>query len=274
MTVLKWAGGKRQLLPVILARLPSRYQAYHEPFVGGGAVFFELERQGSLPGPCYLSDANPRLITCYTALRDTPDAVIEGLEQLAHTRSPLDYYAARDRFNARPTPPPVELAALFLYLNRLCYNGLFRVNLQGVFNVPYGRYSPRRDLLRRTLLLQAAQALGRCHLHTQDFEEALEAVGRSDVVYLDPPYATLQSGRSFTAYHGSFGWPDQERLARALVRLDRCGRRFLLSNVYDEGVLELYRGFEQEVVGARRAINRSSTGRGKVQELLIRNYRG
>jgi len=296
--VLKWAGGKRQLLPQIRRFYPARFRTYFEPFVGSGAVFFDLHNRGHLAGRrAVLADRNPDLVGCLTAVRDHPEPVIEHLGRLAAERAAdprAHYYAVRDeQFNPlrerlarkagglspeRYTP---ELAAMLIYLNRTGYNGLFRLNGNGSFNVPFGRYANPTICDARNLR-RVARALSGCQaglLH-RDFERVLDEAQAGDFVYLDPPYAPLSRTATFTTYTaGGFGEHHQERLQQVVVELARRGCLVLLSNSTAPIITRLYDGNAEAAraglracrVPARRAINSDAASRGPVEEYLITN---
>ncbi len=296
--ILKWAGGKRQLLPQIRPFYPARFRTYFEPFVGSGAVFFDLHNRGHLEGRhAVLADCNPDLIGCLTAIRDQPEAVIEHLCRLAEERAcdPRGhYYAVRDgRFNPlrerlalqdgellpeRYTP---ALAAMLIYLNRTGYNGLFRLNGRGAFNVPFGRYA-NPTICDAPNLRRVSRALARCHagLHHRDFERVLDEAQAGDFVYLDPPYAPLSRTAAFTTYTpGGFGEHHQERLQQVVLELARRGCWVLLSNSTAPIITRLYDGNAEAAraglracrVPARRSINSDAASRGLVEEYLITN---
>ena len=293
--LLKWAGGKRQLLPALRRFYPAEFGAYFEPFLGSGAVFFDLHARGLLNGHrAVLSDSNADLIACYTTVRDHPDAVIAELSRLDrdHARKgSRHYYAIRDeQFNpqrralaatADGLPYTPSLAAMFIYLNRTGYNGLFRVNRRGLFNVPAGRHtSPRicdADNLRQ---LSAAFARPRTALAVRDFDRALGDAGTGDFVYLDPPYAPVSRTAHFTSYTSErFGHHDQAQLQRTVIRLAERGVQVLLSNSFAPDISALYAensaargaGLRARTVQARRAINSRASARGAVLEYLITN---
>jgi len=280
--LLKWAGGKRQLLKEITPVLPEDFRnpdrgenpaesggRYLEPFLGGGALLFHL-----LPREGIVSDINPELINFYTVLKTRPEELLTRLEEF-----PVDsesYYRIRswDREADWKSRSPVSRAARLLYLNRTCYNGLFRVNRRGEFNVPYGRYRNPRvvqpERLRETAAYLAGNAI---RLVCQDFELTMEEARTGDFVYLDPPYDPVNTTSSFTGYtSGGFGREEQVRLRDACRRLDRRGVRFLLSNSATPFVLDLYREFLCDTVQASRNINSRGEGRGPILELLARNY--
>ncbi|MDE3153776.1 MAG: Dam family site-specific DNA-(adenine-N6)-methyltransferase [Acidobacteriota bacterium] len=292
--LLKWAGGKRQLLPHIRRFVPDHFPRYLEPFFGSGAVFFDLHSRGLLAGrPAILLDINADLVGCYGAVRDEPEAVIAALRRLArgHAQAPeAHYYRVRDgRFNpAREkrrhdgtiayTP---ALAAMLIYLNRTGFNGLFRVNRQGRFNVPAGRYA-RPAICDADHLRRVSAALRGPHvrlaLTSFDAVETLAQAG--DFVYLDPPYVPVSRTAHFTAYTPCpFGPAEQARLQQIAIALARRGCGVLLSNSTAPDVARLYDGHPEAVaaglrayrVPARRAINARATGRGPVAEYLITN---
>jgi len=273
---LKWAGGKARLAPVILGRAPGRFGRYHEPFLGGGAVFFAFAGAGRAPGP-HLSDANPALISCYRSVRDDAEGVIAALGTLEERYLALGteeragcYYEVRA---SRPEGA-VASAARLIFLNRTGYNGLYRENSRGEFNVPHGRYV-RPRILDRDGLRAASRALAGATLRAGDFEQACAAATAGDFIYLDPPYQPLTATARFTAYtRSAFGEAEQERLRDAFERLTRAGVAALLSNSDHERIRELYgeRGFGFETVLMSRAINSVGSGRAPIPELLIDNF--
>jgi DNA adenine methylase len=296
--VLKWAGGKRQLLPALRPFYPASFKRYIEPFVGSGAVFVDLHNRGVLTGrDVRLSDINGDVIGCYRAIRDDVEAVIAELRALQdghESRGRDHFYEVRDgRFNPRRREIhalehpedryTAEMAAMLIYLNRTGYNGLFRVNRRGLFNVPAGRYASVRicdaDNLRS---LSAALGQPGTALSVRGFEDALEAAERGDFVYLDPPYAPVSRTADFTSYTAArFGPREQVRLQQAVIRLARRGVHVLLSNsvapdigaLYAESAEARRAGLQVTTVEARRAINSRASARGAVLEYLITNIR-
>lgn len=292
--LLKWAGSKRQLLPALRRFYPARFKAYLEPFFGSGAVFFDLAASGTLDGRrVVLVDSNADLIGCYRMVRDHVSQVLQHLEKLAteRTASPTEhYYEVRDtRFNperdARRRGDAIdytpELAAMFLYLNRTGFNGLFRVNARGAFNVPAGRYE-RPRIFDRERLTAVAAALGprTVQLELGSFTDVERIAEPGDFLYVDPPYAPLSATASFTSYTATrFGSAEQALLQRMLVDLATRGCLILLSNSTAPEIRELYDGNPQAgeaglrafQVPARRAINSDATRRGIVSEYLITN---
>jgi DNA adenine methylase len=267
---LKWAGGKRQLLGQLAALVPpdAATRRYHEPFLGGGAVYFHLR-----PCTAFLGDLNTDLVVTYGVLRDDVDALIAALAPLVRKHSVEQYYRVRARFNVeRHALWPVERAALFIYLNKTGYNGLWRVNSRGENNVPAGRLKQPRIYDPERLRTDAALLRG-ARLHAGSFEAVLDRAQSGDLVYLDPPYQPLSRTASFTSYAaGGFGDEDQEHLAEVVGELDRRGCLIMLSNSDCAFIRRLYRGFRIERVKAPRLINSKVARRGPVNELLVRNY--
>ena len=286
--LLKWAGGKRQLLPLLRRHYPGRFDRYIEPFFGSGAVYFDLYGQGQLDGrKAWLLDDNPDLLGCYGTLRDHTEQVIAALGVLAeeHRARGNDlYYEVRDgRFNpsrAAGGAYTPELAAMLIYLNRTGFNGLFRLNRRGAFNVPIGRYDNPR-ICDPQHLRDVAVALGTrgVRLERGSFEVPLEDARRGDFVYCDPPYAPLTRTARFAQYTSAgFGAQDQERLQRAILGAAGRGAVVVLSNSSAPEVEDLYGGVEARQAGlvlrrvpARRSINSRAALRGPVNEILVTN---
>lgn len=257
---LKWAGGKQALAGEVLRRFPKDFDRYFEPFLGGGSIFFALA-----PPRAVLGDGNAWLLDTYEAVRDDWRAVAERLDRMANTR---DEYL---RIRARPPEslaPPLR-AAQFIYLNKTGFRGLFRVNGDGRFNVPWGAY--RRRTYDPEVLAAAAAALRGVELRRGDFESGLEGVMAKDFVYLDPPYHRIGGFSDFNRYTGDkFKEADHERLAARCRALDAAGVRFVLSNSETPFIRGLYAGFRIECIAARREINLDSSKR-DLSELLISN---
>jgi len=299
--LLKWAGGKRQLLPVLAEHYPRSFARYIEPFVGSGAVFFDLLNSGRLSRrQILLCDVNPDLIGCYWMVRDRTDEVVRELKSLAreYRRSESDcYYEVRDqRFNparaslqsrcgnqkevaGRYTP---DLAAMLIFLNRTGFNGLFRLNRQGAFNVPVGRYTDPR-ICDEPHIYSVASALAQpgVTITLSPFDETLAACGRGDFVYCDPPYAPLSRTSSFAHYTaGGFTSFDQWRLQQAVVAACRRGAHVVVSNSSASEIMKAYTTPDAQRaqlkisrVPARRAINSRASSRGPVDELIISNVK-
>ena len=294
--LLKWAGGKRQLLPELRPFYPQSFKRYFEPFLGSGAVFLDLHNAGLLDGRrVQLSDINADIIGCYRAVRDDVDAVIAALQ--AHDRSyrtggGSHFYKVRDElFNplrrqvhAADDPAGAytpALAAMLIFLNRTGFNGLFRLNARGAFNVPHGRNANPR-ICDTDNLRAWSRVLGRpgVHLEVCPFETMLERPDRGDFVYLDPPYAPVSGTARFTSYTaGGFDAVAQARLQKAVIRLTARGASILLSNSAAPQIRALYArdrralkaGLQASTVSARRAINSRASSRGPVREYLITN---
>lgn len=268
---LKWVGGKRRLISEVLARLPTGPIArYVEPFVGGGAVFFELAAQGRVERAT-LADTNEDLARAYLAVQRDCDAVIDEL----HHPAARYVYAEDDFYRIRALDPDVlslvQAAARTIYLNKTCFNGLYRVNKSGRFNAPFGRYDDP-TICDEEGLRAASSALQRARVRLADFEVVMDETKEGDVLYADPPYLPLSATSSFTAYtQDGFSLGDHERLRDALLKLRARGVRFALSNSAAPAILSLYdrREFLVERVGAARAINSDSTKRGEIEELLV-----
>jgi len=298
--LLKWAGGKRQLLPALNRLYPASFDRYVEPFFGSGAVFFDLQGTERLEGrSARLADVNPDLIGCYLTLRNRTDDVIhalEGLERQHRNGGTEHYYEVRDRrFNPlratvveRSGTPgrelaeayTPELAAMLIFLNRTGFNGLFRLNRRGLFNVPVGRYVDP-TICNAEHLRAVARVFRRpgVSIELTPFERTLAEAGAGDFVYCDPPYAPLTRTSSFASYTaGGFGSADQVRLAEAVVGACHRGASVVLSNSSAAEIVDLYSGpvarragLRIETVQARRAINSRASSRGPVCELVITN---
>jgi len=266
---LKWAGGKGQLLDVILPRLPAEIPGtYVEPFIGGGAVFFELARLGRIR-KAKLFDRNRDLVDTYLAVRDDVEAVLMAL---APHKNDEDYYYQVRAIDPATLSLPAR-AARTIFLNRVGYNGLYRVNSSGRFNVPFGRYRNPR-ILDDVGLRSASRALSCAEIAVADFEDSCATATAGDVVYLDPPYIPLSPTANFTAYaEGRFGEEEHKRLASTFAKLVDRGAYALLSNSDTELSRTLYAGFKQVSVEANRAINSKADKRGPVFELLVQGLR-
>ncbi|HVU00169.1 MAG TPA: DNA adenine methylase [Polyangiaceae bacterium] len=262
--VLKWAGGKSRSLPHILRELPEKIGTYYEPFMGGAAVFFALASQKRFKN-AVLSDRNPALVNVYSAIKKDVESVIRALAEHRYDRD--EYY--RIRAIAPETLDPFQQAARLIYLNKTGYNGLYRVNSKGQFNVPFGRYkSPR--ICDEDALRAAARVLRGVRLHVADFENAAHEAERGDAVYFDPPYVPVSKTASFTAYHDSeFGRAGHERLAAAFDRLAKRGVAVVLSNSDTTLTRRLFSRWEPKQVPVTRPINSKGSARGTVYEILV-----
>ena len=270
---VKWAGGKGRLLAQLTPLLPPGVDRMRhvEPFVGGGALFFARRPERAL-----LCDVNASLIGTYVAVRDAPHAVLAALERLADAHDEATYYAVRDRYNDRAQAPAYDgspsPAAMFIYLNKTCFNGLHRVNSRGEFNVPVGRYDNPR-IVDTDGLLAASHALAGADLEHCSFDAMVERARPGDFVYFDPPYAPVSETASFTSYaSGGFGFDAQVLLRDVFAELDRRRCKLMLSNSDVPAIRALYEGFRIHEVQAPRAINANVRRRGPVRELVICNY--
>lgn len=267
--IVKWAGGKSRLLPELRARLPKAIGTYTEPFSGGAALFFDLAGRREIAFErAVLTDRNEDLIACYRAVRDDVDGVIAALRHYKYDAEL--YYATRER-DPRGLSD-VERGARLLFLNHTCFNGLWRVNASGKFNVPFGRYKNPRICDEEGLRLASA-ALAGVALEVADFHEVTERLGPGDFAYFDPPYVPVSDTADFTAYaSGGFGPADQARLVEDFRRLRERGVRAMLSNADTAGTRALYADFAVHVVRAPRAINSDPTKRGETTEVLVLNW--
>lgn len=271
---VKWAGGKRQLLPAITGHIPAKFDRYFEPFLGGGAVFFSLVSQ-ERKVRWFISDLNSDLVLSYVTIRDNIKDLVSSLEVHAanYSKSQSSYY-----YKVREANPkdPVDRVSRLIFLNKTCFNGLYRVNSKGKFNVPVGRYvNPnivsKENLFGVSKVLQSKDIVIKC----QDFEDALKGVGHGDFVYLDPPYQPVSTTANFTSYTDSdFDFGDQERLYAKFKSLDRKGVKVLLSNSRSEEIIGLFKEFSDGIIeiNANRFINSVSQKRTGHTELLIKNY--
>jgi DNA adenine methylase len=265
--IVKWAGGKTKLLPELLARAPESYRRYYEPFIGGGALFFKMA-----PRVAVLNDKNPDLCNTYRCLSWNVDAIIRRLARLRTQHSEEHFYATRERWNEqRAGMTEVEKAAVFIYLNKTCYNGLWRVNSQGKFNVPVARYD-NPQIYDPMHLRAASVQLRRAEIATGHFADAVQNAGSNDFVYFDPPYHPLTETANFTSYTAdNFGKEDQRELASVFKQLDKRGAHVLLSNSDTPFIRDLYKGYRIDQVECARAINSRAANRGPVSEVIISN---
>lgn len=261
---LKWAGGKSRLIPQYTPYFPKRYSTYYEPFLGGGAIFFHL-----LPTRSLLVDINAELVNVYRCVRDHVDGLIERLRVHRDRHCSEYYYHLRSRHHGSA----IERAARLIYLNKTCFNGLYRENSKGQFNVPMGRYK-NPGIFDPELLRAVSYALQRTQIEVAPFDLVLDyAQGPRDFVYFDPPYFPLSATSSFTAYsRHTFKQEDQIHLRDTFVELAQRGVKVMLSNSDCPFIHELYQGFNIHTIWAARAINSKASRRGKITELLITSY--
>jgi DNA adenine methylase len=274
---IKWAGGKGQLLSELSQRLPRSFQRYHEPFAGGAALFFHLYNAGRLRHGAILSDYNPELILCYQVIRDDVEALIAALKEHGRHRLKPEYFLQVRAWDRQPDfarRSPVERAARTIFLNRTCYNGLYRLNKKGQFNAPFGYY--KNPLICDPDNLRAVSvALRDVELRTEDFGAVAARAAPHDLVYFDPPYVPVSATASFTHYTGqTFGPDDQRRLADLFDALMERGIYVMLSNSYTPLSRELYaaHAISTSTVLASRKINCDGRKRGSVEELIVCSY--
>ena len=266
---LKWVGGKGKLRHALAAALPSGVELMRhvEPFVGGGALFFSRAPERAL-----LCDINADLIDTYQAVRNEVGLVLVHLTKLAQKHGPEHYYKVRERYNRRRERSQAERAAHFIYLNKTCFNGLYRVNRRGEFNVPMGRYA-KPNIADAKTLYEASAGLAQADLRCAPFEALVAEARPGDFIYFDPPYEPVSRTANFTSYAQSgFSADDQARLRDVFRALDRRGAKLMLSNSDVPLIRDLYRGFRMDVVMAPRAVSCDASARGAVPELVIRNY--
>lgn len=271
--LLKWAGGKGRLIPQLQQFYPKTFNKYFEPFFGGGAVFFSIQPKGE----SHINDINDTLIDAYIHIRDNVSLIISELQEIERKYKDLGeeqrqelYYKMRSDFNEAERG--IKKTVSLIFLNKTCFNGLYRENSKGHFNVPFGRYANPRicddENLRAT-----SQAFLNTHISSTSFEEATQKAASGDFVYFDPPYHPLNSTSSFTSYHeDGFAAKDQERLRNLFVELDKRGCYVMLSNSTAPLIEDLYKNYRKEYVYAGRSINASGNGRGKIPELVVLNY--
>ncbi len=268
--VVKWVGGKRQLLTDITALLPKRISSYCEPFLGGGAVLFSLQ-----PSKAIVNDINSDLICLYKAIRDDIETLIELLKQ--HENTSEYFYSMRDMDRHKETyrnMTDTEKASRLLYLNKTCFNGLFRVNSSGEFNSPFGYYKNpnivNEPVLRAVHKYFNANSI---EIFNEDFAETLERVNKGGFVYLDPPYDPVSDTANFTGYNkGGFSQDEQIRLKEYCDVLTKRNIKFMLSNSATDFIKDLYQDYTINIVQAKRAINSKANKRGAIEEVLVTNY--
>lgn len=270
--VLKWVGGKRQLLPEIKKHIP-KYNTYYEPFVGGGAVMFELQ-----PSNIVINDINLELMNVYSVIKNNVDDLIKELSNnKKYANNSESFYTIRE-LDREPKKynklTGIEKATRILYLNKTCYNGLYRVNSLGEFNSPFGNY--KNPNINNEITLKAVSKYfneANIKFMNTDFEKAIKNAKKGDFVYFDPPYAPISKTSNFTGYNeGGFGESEQERLKRVCDKLNDKGVKFLLSNSDCEYIRNLYKDYKIVTIRAKRSINSNGDGRGTVSEVLIKNY--
>lgn len=270
--VVKWVGGKRQIIDEIITYVPDSFSTYYEPFLGGGAVLFELQ-----PKKAVVNDVNEELMNIYEVIKDNVDELIEGLKRHKIKNDKAYFYEIRELDRDREQYnllTPVERASRIIYLNKTCYNGLFRVNKSGEFNAPFGNYK-NPNIVNETTLRTVSAYFNKAKIRftCQDFEDALKWSRKGAFVYLDPPYDPVSETASFTGYDkGGFDHNEQIRLKKTCDKLNKKGIKFLLSNSATDFIMDLYQDYKIEVIQAKRAINSKADRRGNVDEVLVMNF--
>lgn len=260
--VLKWAGGKSSLLNQLVQHFPAKFDRFIEPFLGGGAVAFSL-REGV---PTVLNDTNPELVNLYCVIRDFPSDLMQELNKLALEYSENFYYELRSRIQGTN----IERAARTVFLNKTGFNGLYRQNSKGGFNVPFGKRAQCPGLYDRGNVLNVSKRLALAHIRNEDFEALLNTAVAGDFVYCDPPYEPISVTSSFNNYtSGGFSQCDQRRLARACKTAAERGAIVAVSNSSVPFIKEIYSDWDMRTMSARRSINSKGTARGEIEELLI-----
>lgn len=263
---LKWAGGKTQLIKKLLAKVPAHYGTYYEPMLGGGALFFATRPQNA-----HISDLNIELINTYDQVKRDPDGLINSLSTQLLTKEFYYERRALDRDEGFQAMTEIDRAIRFIYLNKMCYNGLYRVNKSGQFNVPFG--SGAKKIYDAENIRECSQILQGTTMIAADYQHIEERVRPGDFVYFDPPYLPLNETSNFTSYTAA-GFDKQQHIALRdfCRRLSARGVLFMLSNSSSDTIRELYAEFNIETVSAKRIINSKPSRRGPVDELIITNY--
>lgn len=268
---LKWVGGKRQLIPEIKKRLPKGIAnaPYYEPFIGGGALFFELQ-----PKCATINDYNEELINVYRAIRDFPNELIEDLKKHENTAEYFYKIRAIDRQPLFKKLSKIERASRIIYLNKTCYNGLYRVNNAGEFNSPFGNYKAP-NIVNAPVITAVSKYLNsaKIQIHNTDYQKILQNIPTNSFVYLDPPYHPISESSNFTGYvQGGWNKKDQLRLKGVCDTLTDRGIKFLLSNSASDFIKEIYSEYNIHIVQATRSVNSDTSQRGLINEFLISNY--
>ncbi len=264
---VKWAGGKRQLIDTLFSNIPDSFNEYHEPFIGGGALYFKLWSEGRIKR-AFLNDFNQDLIDAYRIIQSRPTELINELKSEKYKNEKEVYYEIR---KSEPRDQ-IEKAARFIYLNKTAFNGLYRVNSKGGFNVPFGKYTNPKICDEENIML-VSESLKKATLSNGDFSAVLKNAQKEDFVYFDPPYHPISKTSNFTSYTKlDFGEKDQLRLRDVYSKLNENGVYVMLSNSTAPLIVELYSNYKTIRVDARRAINCKADGRGLVSELVALNY--
>lgn len=269
-SLIKWAGGKKQLLEQFEKFFPERIERYFEPFVGGGTVAFFLLKNHPEIKKIYLSDINAELIATYNAVKNNIEELIKLLKEYKIKHNKEFYYKIREQ-NVNKLSP-VQIATRFIYLNRTCFNGLYRVNSKGGFNVPIGSYK-NPTICNEEDLREISKLLQKDDIVVAQFYEIVKKAKQGDFIYFDPPYYPLKKGKSFTKYaKGDFLEKEQEKLRDTFIELDKKGCKVMLSNSDSDFIKNLYKGYNIHFVQATRMINCDASKRGKINEVVITNY--
>lgn len=266
---LKWVGGKRQLMPVIKGLIPKEYNIYYEPFIGGGAVLFDLQ-----PKRAVINDFNEELINVYKTIKEKPEELITDLKKHINDSDYFYHIRALDRDDNYEKLSKIKKASRVIYLNKTCYNGLYRVNNSGEFNSPFGRYK-NPNIVNETTIRAVSKYLNNNNITiiNGDYEHALNGIKKGAFVYFDPPYHPVSASSNFTGYvQGGFDTSEQIRLKELCDKLTKKEVKFLLSNSATQFIEDLYSSYGIKYVKANRSINSKAKKRGEVDEVLIRNY--
>lgn len=271
---VKWVGGKAKVVPQLKEIFPDSFNNYFEPFVGGGAVFFSIDAQRAV-----LNDFNASLSGTYINIRDNVKELIIMLKSLENSYLDLSpeeqkdmYYEVRGKYNAIEDKFSLEKSALLIFLNKTCFNGMYRENRKGEFNVPFGKHC-KPTICDEVNLLETAKRLKNVQINAGSYDEAVKSAKEGDFVYFDPPYHPLTKTSSFTSYTGDdFNEEDQRKLKEVYDSLTKRGCKVVLSNSDSEFIRNLYKEYRQERVQVGRSINAVGSGRGKISELVVLNY--
>lgn len=268
--VLKWAGGKRQLLDTLIPLVPKDYSVYCEPFVGGGALFFALQPQSAC-----INDVNHELIRVYTVIKNDVDVLIEQLKQFQNNKDQFYEIRSWDRNKDKYTHlSDIEKAARIIYLNKTCFNGLFRVNASGEFNVPFGNYA-NPNIVNEPVLRAISFYFNNSEIvfNAVDYAEILKNLPDNAFVYLDPPYDPVSVTANFTSYtKDGFSRDEQIRLRKCCDELNERGIKFMLSNSATDFIYDQYSKYNIEIISAKRLVGADASKRGRIQEVIVRNY--
>ncbi|KEQ00865.1 Site-specific DNA methylase [Snodgrassella alvi SCGC AB-598-J21] len=268
--VLKWAGGKRQLLDTLIPLVPKDYSVYCEPFVGGGALFFALQPQSAC-----INDVNHELIRVYTVIKNDVDVLIEQLKQFQNNKDQFYEIRSWDRNKDKYTHlSDIEKAARIIYLNKTCFNGLFRVNASGEFNVPFGNYA-NPNIVNEPVLRAISFYFNNSEIvfNAVDYAEILKNLPDNAFVYLDPPYDPVSVTANFTGYtKDGFSRDEQIKLRKCCDELNERGIKFMLSNSATDFICDQYSKYNIEIISAKRLVGADASKRGRIQEVIVRNY--